>query len=494
MRLRLFHTLSLTLLAFTAAAVLSLGGLTAWHLQNGFGEYLAARDVQHFERFVGVVEARVTQKEGVDKLLAGQLDLRDLLDEINPDHPGHRRSLGSPSLPGRSSPPHERNSAPFPERIQVLALNGALLLGSPTIDLPGSGPMIERPLHAKDQVVALARMRPDPIVRTGAEARFLRDQYALIAAGALGLIVLALLTATRLARRWTKPLAAVQEATRRLAQGELTVRLPVEPHLAGRSDEIGDVIRNVNRMAEGLQKLEAARRRWLADISHELRTPLTVLRGDIEALNEGIRPLRPEAIDVLHEEVLRLNRLVDDLHLMAISDLQILPCHMASDDAVAMVQRLQGRYESRARAAGLSLLVQWPANVAVLNVHWDAGRIEQLMANLLENSLCYTHAPGQVVVRLELDDNRIRLVVEDSAPGVSDDQLPQLFEPLYRGDAARGNRSGGSGLGLAICQVIAEAHGGQLTVSASGLGGLTLTLQLPRTSDVMQAPLTRNAT
>lgn len=240
MRFRLFHTLSLTLLGFTAAAVLSLGGLTAWHLQNGFGAYLAERDVRHFERFVGVVEARITQKDGLDKLLAGQLNMRDLLNEINPG------PLGSSGQPGRSPPPHERNSAPFPERIQVRGLNGALLLGSPSIDRPGSGPMIERSVHAKDQVVAWARMRPDPIVRTGAEARFLHDQYALIAAGTLGLIVLALLTATRLARRWTKPLAAVQEATRRLAQGELTVRLPMEPHLAGRGDEIGDVMRNVN--------------------------------------------------------------------------------------------------------------------------------------------------------------------------------------------------------------------------------------------------------
>lgn len=488
MRFRLFHTLSLTLLAFTAAAVLSLGGLTAWHLQNGFGAYLAARDVQHFERFVGVVEAYATQKDGVDKLLAGQLDLRDLLNEITPGSPG------SPSLPGRSPPLHGRNSAPFPERIQVLALNGVLLLGSQSIERPGSGPMIERPVNAKGQVVAWARMRPDPIVRTGAEARFLHDQYALIAAGTLGLIVLALLTATRLARRWTKPLAAVQEVTRRLAQGEFTVRLPVAPHLAGRSDEIGDVMRNINRMAEGLQKLETARRRWLADISHELRTPLTVLRGDIEALNEGIRPLRPEAIKVLHEEVLRLNRLVDDLHLLAITDLQALPCHMASDDAMVMLQRLQARYESRARTAGLSLRVQWPANLDILNVHWDTGRIEQLMANLLENSLRYTHAPGQVLVRLELDDHRIRLVVEDSAPGVSDGQLLQLFEPLYRGDEAREKRSGGSGLGLAICQVIAEAHGGQLTASTSGLGGLALTLELPRTSDVLQVALTGSAT
>jgi two-component system sensor histidine kinase BaeS len=214
------------------------------------------------------------------------------------------------------------------------------------------------------------------------------------------------------------------------------------------------------------------------------------LRGDIEALNEGIRPLRSEAIGVLHEEVLRLNRLVDDLHLLAISDLQTLPCLMAGDDAIDMLERLKVRFESRTLAAGLNLHVQWPANVIELKVQWDAGRIEQLMANLLENSLRYTHAPGQILVRLEFDEHLIRLVVEDSAPGVSDSHLPQLFEPLYRVDTARSNESGGSGLGLAICQVIAYAHEGHLTAAASGLGGLSLRLELPQMSGEIQTELT----
>jgi two-component system sensor histidine kinase BaeS len=163
---------------------------------------------------------------------------------------------------------------------------------------------------------------------------------------------------------------------------------------------------------------------------------------------------------------------------------------MAGDDAIDMLERLKVRYESRALAAGLNLHVQRPANVIKLKVHWDAGRIEQLMANLLENSLRYTHAPGQILIRLEFEDHLIRLVVEDSAPGVSDSHLPQLFEPLYRVDAARSNESGGSGLGLAICQVIANAHGGQLTAAASGLGGLSLRLELPRMSVAMQTELT----
>jgi two-component system sensor histidine kinase BaeS len=274
-------------------------------------------------------------------------------------------------------------------------------------------------------------------------------------------------------------LAAVQDATQRLARGELTVRLPAGPELADRSDEIGDVVRNVNRMAEGLQRLEGARRRWLADISHELRTPLTVLRGDIEALQDGVRPLRLEAIGVLHDEVLRIGKLVDDLHLLATSDLQALPCHFAPADAVDLLQRVARRFEARARAAGLSISLQGLEGAAPLPVHWDADRIEQLLANLMENSLRYTDAPGQIRIGLQQAGDAVQLVVEDSAPGVPADQWPQLFEPLYRGDAARARLHGGSGLGLAICEAIARAHGGQLGASASALGGLCITATLP---------------
>ena len=478
-RLRLAHKLSLTLLAFAGMVMLGLGGMTAWHLREGFGDYLAARDVQHFERFVAILEARLVA-EGASALADRRIDMRSLMDELSPRPEG---PPGSQGPRGRPPPPPGRHADLLHDRIQVLALDGSVLLGRPRIERQDAPAIIERPVHAGGQVVALARMRPSPIVRTGAEARFLRDQYILIAAGGLGMMVLALLTATWLARRWTRPLSAVKDATQRLAQGELTVRLGDDPTLAGRSDEIGDVVRNVNRMADSLQQMERARRRWLADISHELRTPLTVLHGDIEALRDGVRPLRPEAIAVLHEEVLRLNRLVDDLHLLAISDLQALPCHMADDDAVAMLERLMKRFQERASAAGLSLRLTLPAETRALTVRWDAGRIEQLLGNLLSNSLRYTHAPGEVRVALEHHGDRVRVVIDDTAPGVPSAQLSQIFEPLYRADSARNRASGGSGLGLAICQAIARAHGGTLEASASSLGGLRVTLELPLSDD-----------
>jgi two-component system sensor histidine kinase BaeS len=135
------------------------------------------------------------------------------------------------------------------------------------------------------------------------------------------------------------------------------------------------------------------------------------------------------------------------------------------------------RFENRALAAGLTLSCDaMPPHLAVL---WDPARIEQLLSNLLENSLRYTDAPGRMEVALTVEGNQVRLSVADSAPGVAEADLERLFEPLYRADTARGRHNGGSGLGLAICVAIAQAHGGRMTAQPATLGGLLITVVLP---------------
>ena len=224
-------------------------------------------------------------------------------------------------------------------------------------------------------------------------------------------MLLALTTAGWLARQWARPLAAVQDATARIARGELSVRLP-----PGRSDEIGDVAHNVNLMAESLQRMEGARRRWIADRSHELRTPLTGLRGEIGALVDGVRPLTPAALLSLREDVLRLDALTDDLHLLAMADLHSLPCRFADADAVETVRAALQRFEAGAAAAGLSLVWAGPPPAA-RPVCWHSARIGQLLDNLLQNSLRYTDAPGRIALALQGSVDSLRLSIDDSAPG-----------------------------------------------------------------------------
>jgi two-component system sensor histidine kinase BaeS len=276
-----------------------------------------------------------------------------------------------------------------------------------------------------------------------------------------------------------RPLLEVQAATEKIARGEFDSRLN-----ATRGDEIGDAMRNINQMAASLKKLEGARRQWIADMSHELRTPLTVIRGEIDALIDGVIAQTPQAMLSLREEVLKLNALVDDLHLLAMADLRVLPCYFEEIDAIRLMESIVQRFALRATQLGLTLTLICECE-ARLMVRWDAKRIEQLLGNLLDNSLRYTDAPGNIIVRLRSEDRgNVRIEVEDTAPGVSADDLPRLFEPLFRADASRGRETGGSGLGLAICEQIAKAHHGTIRAYASTLGGVWSQLELPRLGDV----------
>jgi two-component system, OmpR family, sensor histidine kinase BaeS len=486
MRLRLVHTLSLLLLSAVLLAVLAMGVVMAWNLKNGFGHYLEARDVERLEQFAALVTEVAAQAGGITALQQ-RMDMRDLLDQFAQRQglaPRRTRAQGEgpgpgPGAdPGRGGPPRG-DSGGFGSRVWVVGVDGQALLARPAQPLgPQAGPFIDRPIRLGGKVVALVRLRPGARVPDAVEARFLRSQYLGIFAVAGALFLLALASAWWVARRWVRPLHAVQAATARIARGEFDVRLQGRQQGEGRSDEIGDLVRNVNCMAEGLQQLEGARRRWLADISHELRTPLAVLRGEIEALVDGVRPLRPEAIMSLREDALRLGKLVDDLHLLAMSDLQALPCAFDELDSVVLTRELVQRLQARAAAKGLELSVEIDP-LATLPVRWDSTRIEQLLCNVLENSLRYTDAPGRVVLALESQGSGITIDINDSAPSVAAADLPHLFEPLYRADAARSRHRSGSGLGLAICHAIVRSHGGRIDAAPSSLGGLHLRIELP---------------
>jgi two-component system sensor histidine kinase BaeS len=213
-------------------------------------------------------------------------------------------------------------------------------------------------------------------------------------------------------------------------------------------------------------------------MSHELRTPLAALRGEIEALVDGVRPLTAEAALSLREEVVHLGALVDDLHLLAMSDLNALPCHFEDSDAMEIVQRVRQRFELRAQQAGLTLEFE-DAQAAPIPACWDARRIEQLLGNLIDNSLRYTDAPGRTILRLAVQSRCVCIEVDDTVPGVPTSDLGKVFEPLYRADAARSRHSGGSGLGLAICHAIVSAHHGHISATASPLGGLRIRIELP---------------
>lgn len=254
----------------------------------------------------------------------------------------------------------------------------------------------------------------------------------------LGAAVIALTAfiAFLFSRHLLNPIQRLARGTRELADRNFTVR--IEP---ATRDELGQLARNFNAMAETLENYEGMRRQWLTDISHELRTPLAVLRGEIEALQDGIREPTPQQLASLHEEILRLNKLVEDLHLLSVADSDRIQFHREWLDPDAVLANALGSYRSRLKRLGIDIRLQ-AAPLKGIRIKGDADRLEQVFTNILENACKYVAAPGALAITGRADDRRVTLLFEDSGPGVPPDSLPRLFDRLYRVDPSRSRESG----------------------------------------------------
>jgi two-component system sensor histidine kinase BaeS len=297
------------------------------------------------------------------------------------------------------------------------------------------------------------------------------QQNPRFAAIALGMLVAALALGAGLAHWLTRRVRAIARGAGALMRGDYAVRVPD----AG-GDELAHLARDFNALAATLAATRRARSQWIADIAHELRTPLAVLRGEIEALQDGVRPLGPASLGSLAQEVGHLGRLVDDLHTLSLADVGALTYHKEpldlaelADEAIAMQRRALDQ-------KGLALELHLERGATVLA---DETRLAQVFGNLLQNTLRYTDAPGKLAVAVRREGERVVLEWQDSSPGVPEADLPRLTERLFRVDASRSRAGGGSGLGLAIVKAIVEAHGGTFVARASRLGGLALEVALP---------------
>jgi len=278
-------------------------------------------------------------------------------------------------------------------------------------------------------------------------------------------LVVAIAVSFFTARRIITPIRSMMQASREVAAGHFEQRVQVPSQ-----DELGELARSFNLMATELEQTEQRRLELIGDVAHELRTPLSNIRAVLEGLTDGVLPADPTTYDNMQKEVMRLQRLVQDLQELSRAEAEQMPLHPEAVDPLDLileaVQRLRPQYEDK--VVDLEILLSPALSRARPLVLADSARITQVLLNLLGNALQYTPAGGRVVVRAQQEGRDIAFLVEDTGVGVLAEDLPHLFERFYRVDKSRSRASGGSGIGLTISKHIVEAHGGRIWAESGG--------------------------
>lgn len=498
MRLRLWHRL---FLAFAVLTVAIIAGFVVWQQRNfreGFSTYLNEVARQRLQSAGERLADAYADHNSWDFL---RNDLRAFEGYVDPFRMKHRLAAEnqsravSPEPPRVEPPPLEAVPPPGPpppdappregpgmrmgvaNRVLLIDAANQPVIGDPRI--ADETEILRVAIESDGKKVGHLLMRKIP-ARTfgGPDLAFaMAQRHGAIIAGAVALLV-ALGFAFAIARWLLAPVRALTQGVHALTAGDYKQR--VAP--AG-SAELGALARDFNRLAQTLESHREARRRWGADIAHELRTPLSVLRGEISALQDGVRAPTPAAFDSLAVEGHRLSGLIEDLYQLALADAGALEYRFETLD-LAEVVRDAAQLQKRACAdAGLALELNLPGEG--LAVRGDMRRLGQLLDNLIANARRYTDAPGRIRIELARVKETVRLILDDTPPGVPAESLPMLFERLYRVDNSRARNSGGAGLGLAICRAIVEAHSGTISAETSPLGGLRILIDLPRSTETL---------
>jgi len=487
MKISVTHKLFLAILTAAGLAVISFALIMQWSLDRGFLKFINTVEKSGVSRLAAKLEEQYRIEHSWGNLQRNPDMWRQLIMSTMPEahhRPGERMPGGPPPeehMPNGSSPEQSGGDGPgpmppqlvhnFDHRLFLLDADRKVLIssvGTPTDHAA-------TPLMYQGKIVGFLGLLPRTDISDTRQQRFLKEQKLAFTLAAAVVVLLAAALSLILARRLVRPLGELAQATHQLAAGSYTARVAVTSN-----DELGNLARDFNSLALTLEKSEQTRRQWVADISHELRTPIAILRGEIEALQDGIRQPTHATIHSLHGEVLRLGRLVDDLYQLSLSDVGALTFRKTELDLRELIQDMASIYQPEFTAKGIDLDFKRSTEGSAI-VFGDPERLRQLFSNLLDNSLKYTDAGGRLQIDSQQNGDSITVNLQDSAPGVPLAEQDRLFERLYRVESSRNRATGGAGLGLAICRNIVEGHNGRISIQPSPLGGICITIELPLT-------------
>jgi signal transduction histidine kinase len=305
------------------------------------------------------------------------------------------------------------------------------------------------------------------------QAAFARAMLTSLLIGVLAAVLTGLAVSWYITRRVVDPMTAMARAAAAVADGHYGARV-TESGLGSEFDAVG---RSFNQMARDLAATERTRAEVLRDLAHELRTPLTTIRGYHEALADGVLPASRENFATIEAELSRVQRLIDDLSRVAAAEEGRAVLHRQPVRVTDLLTSAIAAAAPTFNRAGVALSLN-PLDDGVVLV--DPDRLQEVLANLLNNALRHTPAGGQVTLGAVSSGQTVQLNVTDTGDGITAEHLPRVFERFYRIDSDRADQHGGSGIGLAITRALVQAHDGRVQAHSAGPGkGSTFTITLP---------------
>ncbi|MCE5285342.1 MAG: HAMP domain-containing histidine kinase [Pelosinus sp.] len=302
------------------------------------------------------------------------------------------------------------------------------------------------------------------------EESFLMSVHKSLIWVGLAILALGLAASFFLARSITVPLRKLSQAAQQMEQGMLGQTVVVET-----KDEVGHLAKIFNRMSEKLATSDKLRKQLLANIAHELRTPLAVIQGHLEGMIDGVIEANGEQLRSLHEEAVRLNRLITDLRDLSLAEVRQLTLEKQPANLNGLVTRTLGMLKPLTDEKGIKVDCTLAENLPEVAV--DADRMCQVLYNIFVNAIRYSPFNGLIEVNTALINREerkwLKVSITDHGPGITLEDIPYVFDHFYRGDKSRDRKSGGSGLGLAIVRQLVENHAGEVSVeSAEGKGSI----------------------
>jgi len=328
------------------------------------------------------------------------------------------------------------------------------------------------PIKVNGKIVGTMLTRQPTIRVNPAETAFLDRVKRIYTFSAIGVIALGLLLAFLLSRTLTRPIRELTAATHAVSVGQMEQEVPVRSR-----DELGELAASFNRMNAELARSTGLRRQMTADIAHELRTPVSVILGHAEAVHDGVLAPSLETFEIIRDEAGRLDSLIEDLRTLSRADAGELSIDFQAVSPAKLLEKVQAIHKQQAAQKNITLALQTESDLPEISA--DPGRMVQVLSNLVDNALLYTPEGGRVNLSAQVVGGDLEFRVQDSGPGIPENELERVFDRFYRSDPSRQRNEGGSGLGLAIARSIVEKHNGRIWAESQPGEGTTIVIHLP---------------